>query len=177
MMQNCPNCGKQKPPGVAFCSQCGFNFQAYPQGPARPKRNGLPVPAIIGICIAVVFVLFGGIYFITSNNDPEYKTADKIELADIEGTWELAAESKSDAMTKQIKISEDEISTDSGEKFVPRYSSVTNDDTLIITDSNNIFTANRMELRLEKRKINNKDRVVLAVYVDEDTGWGYYIRK
>lgn len=174
MMQICPNCGNHNPPNVAFCSQCGFNLHPY-QMP--PKKQGLPVPAIIGICVAVVFLLFGGLYLIGSNNDPEYKSVDKLELADIEGTWDLVAESKSNSMTEQIKISEDKISFASGDSFVPRYSSVTDGDTLIISDSDNIFNANIVELRLEKRKIDNKDRVVLAVYVDEDTGWGYYIRK
>lgn len=173
-MFNCPNCGKQNPIGSSFCSQCGYNLQIYP----APKRNsGLPVPAIIAICVAAVVLLFGGLYILGSNNDPEYKTADKLELADIEGTWDLVDESKSGQMTDQIKISEDEITTDSGEKIVPRYSSVTNGDTLVISDSKNIFSANMIEMRLEKRKVDNKDRVVLAVYVDDDTGWGYYTRK
>lgn len=173
-MFNCPNCGKQNPIGSSFCSQCGYNLQIYP----APKRNsGLPVPAIIAICVAAVVLLFGGLYILGFNNDPEYKTADKLELADIEGTWDLVDESKSGQMTDQIKISEDEITTDSGEKIVPRYSSVTNGDTLVISDSKNIFSANMIEMRLEKRKVDNKDRVVLAVYVDDDTGWGYYTRK
>lgn len=173
-MFNCPNCGKQNPIGSSFCSQCGYNLQVYP----APKRNsGLPVPAIIAICVAAVVLLLGGLYILGSNNDPEYKTADKLELADIEGTWDLVDESKSGQMTDQIKISEDEITTDSGEKIVPRYSSVTNGDTLVISDSKNIFSANMIEMRLEKRKIDNEDRVVLAVYVDDDTGWGYYTRK
>lgn len=173
-MFNCPNCGKQNPPGAAFCSQCGYNLQIY-QVP--PKKSGLPVPAIVAICVAVVVLLLGGLYVLGSNNDPEYKTADKIELTDIEGTWDLVGESKSGQMTDQIKISEDEITTDSGAKIVPRYSSVTDGDTLVISDSKNIFSANMIEMRLEKRKVNNRERVVLAVYVDDDTGWGYYIRK
>ena len=54
---------------------------------------------------------------------------------------------------------------------------MTDGDTLVISDSKNIFSANMIEMRLEKRKVNNRERVVLAVYVDDDTGWGYYIRK
>lgn len=172
-MFNCPNCGKQAPPGAIFCSQCGYNLQMY-QVP--PKKSGLPVPAIVAICVAVVVLLLGGLY-IFSNNDPEYKTAAQLELTDIEGTWDLVDESKSGQMTAQIKISTDEITTASGEKIVPRYSSVTDGDTLIISDSKNIFSANMIEMRLEKRNVNKRARVVLAVYVDEDTGWGYYVRK
>lgn len=171
-MSNCPNCGHQNPAGTTFCNNCGAQLQVY----ASTKKKGLSIPAIIGIRVAVVVLIFGGLYML-GNNDPEYKTADKLELADIEGTWDLVGESKSGKMTDQIKINEDEITTDSGDKVEARYSSVTDDNTLIIADSNNIFTANYFELRLERRKVDGEDRVVLAVYVDSQDCWGYYVRK
>lgn len=171
-MLNCPNCGQQNPAGSAFCSNCGAQLQMY----VPPKKNGLPIPAIIGICIAVVVLIFGGLYML-GGNDPEYKTADKLELADIVGTWRLVDESKKDTMTEEIKISEDEITTDSGEKIAARYSTVTDEDTVIISDTDNIFTANMVELRLEKRKVNGIEHVVLAVYNSSDDSWGYYVRK
>lgn len=111
------------------------------------------------------------------NNDPEYKPADKLELADIEGTWDLVGESENGVMTKHITITEDEITTNSGDKVEARYKSVTDNNTLIIANSDNIFTADYFELRLEKRKIDGEDRVVLVVYVDYENSWGYYVRE
>lgn len=171
-MLKCPNCGYQNPYGTTFCSNCGTQLQLY----TSPKKKRSPVPIVIGVCVAVVVLIFGGLYML-GNNDPEYKPADKLELADIEGTWDLVGESENGVMTKHITITEDEITTNSGDKVEARYKSVTDNNTLIIANSDNIFTADYFELRLEKRKIDGEDRVVLVVYVDYENSWGYYVRE